>query len=218
MIDKNRAHLNAFLSFQRIAPGMAVLFLVLCAGCGSSPYPPVPDWQRNIEVDYDYILGPGDAVSVFVWGNEELSTMGTIRPDGKFTTHLVEDIQASGKTTTQLARDIEMRYSEYVRQPVVSVSVSGFVGVPEQSVRVVGEAVDPKRIPYKKHMRLIDLMIQAGGLTPYADGNKSVLVRVVDGEQVTYSLRLDDLIRDGDISADMAVMPGDILIIAESWF
>lgn len=218
MIDKNRAHLNAFLSFQRIVPGMAVLFLVLCAGCGSNPYPPVPDWQKNIEVDYDYILGPGDAVSIFVWGNEELSTMGTIRPDGKFTTHLVEDIQASGKTTTQLARDIEMRYSEYVRQPVVSVSVSGFVGVPEQSVRVVGEAVDPKRIPYKKHMRLIDLMIQAGGLTPYADGNKSVLVRVVDGEQITYSLRLDDLIRDGDISADMAVMPGDIYIIAESWF
>lgn len=144
--------------------------------------------------------------------------MGAIRPDGKFSTRLVEDIQASGKTSTQLARDIEMRYAEYVRQPVVSVTVGGFVGVPEQSVRVVGEAVEPKRIPYSKHMRLIDLMIQAGGLTPYADGNKSVLVRIVDGEEITYSLRLDDLIRDGDISADMAVMPGDILIIAESWF
>ncbi|MCB1843585.1 MAG: polysaccharide export protein [Halioglobus sp.] len=204
--------------FRRVLLATVAAVLALCVGCSSTSYPEVPEAQRNVEVDYDYVLGPGDDVMIFVWGNEELSSTGTVRPDGKLTTRLVEDLQASGKTSTQLARDIESAYSEYVRQPVVSVIVGGFAGVPEQTVRVVGEATNPKRIPYKKHMTLLDLMIAVGGLTPYADGNGSVLVRVVDGKQVTYSLRLDDLVRDGDISADLVLMPGDILIIAESWF
>jgi polysaccharide export outer membrane protein len=223
MIDSNYAHFTAFPSLRRLAAGIAALLVVLCAGCSlnpfySNPYPPVPESQRSIDVDYDYVLGPGDAVSIFVWGNEELSTAATIRPDGKLTTHLVEDIQASGKTSTQLARDIEVAYADYVRAPVVSVTVSGFVGVPDQSVRVMGEATEPKRITYTKFMTLLDLMIAAGGLTDYADGNNSVLVRMVDGQQVTYSVRLDDLVRDGDITANLSVMPGDILIISESWF
>jgi len=117
-----------------------------------------------------------------------------------------------------LARDIEVAYAEYVRQPVVSVIVSGFVGVPDQTVRVVGEATNPKRIPYRKYMTLLDLMIDVNGLTEYADGNKSVLIRMVDGQQVTYSLRLDDLLMDGDITANLSLMPGDVLIVAESWF
>lgn len=196
---------------------LAVLFGLL-AGCGSNSYPPVPESQRTIDVDYDYILGPGDSVGIFVWGNEELSTLSAIRPDGKLTTHLVEDLQASGKTSSELARDIEAAYSEYVRQPVVSVTVSGFAGVPEQMIRVLGEATNPKRIPFRKHMTLLDLVIAVNGLTPYADGNNSVLVRVVDGKQQTYSLRINDLIKKGDISANVALMPGDILIIAESWF
>lgn len=201
-------------------PALATLafLLALCAGCGFASYPEVPEAQRNIEVDYDYVLGPGDEVTIFVWGNEELTSSGTVRPDGKLTTRLVEDLVASGKTSTQLARDIESAYSEYVRQPVVSVIVSGFAGVPEQTVRVLGEATNPRRVPYKKHMTLLDLMIAVGGLTPFADGNGSVLVRMVEGKQKTYSLRLDDLVRDGDITADLALMPGDILIIAESWF
>ena len=205
-------------TLRGLAAGSVALVLLLCAACTSNPYPPVPESQKNVEVDYDYILGPGDSVDIFVWGNEELSSTGTVRPDGKLTTHLVEDLVASGKTSTQLARDIEAAYSEYVRQPVVSVIVSGFVGVPDQTVRVMGEATSPKRIPYRKHMTLLDLMIEAGGLTDYAAGNQSVLVRKVDGKEVTYSLRLDDLVRDGDITANLAVMPGDILIIAESWF
>jgi len=130
----------------------------------------------------------------------------------------VEDIQASGRTSTQLARDIEVAYSDYVRAPVVSVTISGFVGVPDQSVRVMGEATTPKRVTYTKYLTLLDLMITTGGLTEYADGNNSVLVRMVDGQQVTYSLRLDDLVRDGDITANLSVMPGDIIIISESWF
>ena len=196
----------------------AALLLSLVAGCSFSSHPPVPESQRNVEVDYDYVLGPGDQVSIYVWGNEELSTGGVVRPDGKLTTHLVEDLQASGKTSTQLARDIERAYSEYVREPVVSVMVGGFAGVPEQMIRVMGEATNPKRVPFKKHMTLLDLMINVGGLTAFADGNNSVLVRMVDGKQTTYSLRLDDLVREGDITADLNLMPGDIIIIAESWF
>ena len=214
----NIALSGSFSLLQRILSGVVLLLVISSAGCTSNPYPPVPDSQRNVEVDYDYVLGPGDQVSIFVWGNEELSSAGTIRHDGKLSTHLVEDLVASGKTSTQLARDIELAYSEYVRQPVVSVIVTGFVGVPEQMVRVLGEATQPKRIPYKKHMTLLDLMIKVNGLTTYADGNNSVLIRMVDGQEVTYSLRLDDLVRDGDISANLSVMPGDILIIAESWF
>lgn len=218
MINSQIPDLSSYVSLRKLVSGIAIIVLVLCSGCTTSQYPPVPESQRNVEVDYDYILGPGDSIDIFVWGNEELSSSGTVRPDGKLTTHLVEDLQASGKTSTQLARDIEAAYSEYVRQPVVSVIVSGFVGVPEQMIRVMGEASSPKRIPYKKHMTLLDLMISAGGLTEYAAGNESVLVREVDGQQVTYSLRLDDLVRDGDITANLAVMPGDIIIIAESWF
>ncbi|NQX87738.1 MAG: polysaccharide biosynthesis/export family protein [Halioglobus sp.] len=195
-----------------------VIVVVFSVGCSGTDYPPVPDAQRNVDVDYDYVLGPGDSVDIFVWGNEDLSSSSTIRPDGKLTTHLVEDLHASGKTSTQLARDIEEAYAEYVRQPVVSVTVSGFSGVPEQSVRVMGEATSPKQITYKKHMTLLDVMIAAGGLTEYADGNNSVLVRMVDGKQVTYNLRLNDLVKEGDITANVAVMPGDIIIIAESWF
>jgi polysaccharide export outer membrane protein len=204
---------------RRIAWVFTVLFFVFCVGCSfNSSFPPVPDAQKNVEVDYDYILGPGDSVEIFVWGNEELSSGSAVRPDGKLTTHLVEDLQASGKTSTQLARDIEEAYSEYVRQPIVSVTVGGFSGIPEQSIRVMGEATSAKQINYRKHMTLLDVMISSGGLTEYADGNGSVLVRMVDGKQVTYSLRLDDLVRDGDISANLSVMPGDIIIIAESWF
>ncbi|MFT4613224.1 MAG: polysaccharide export outer membrane protein [Bacteroidia bacterium] len=201
-----------------IGAAVALLFLLLASGCSMNSYPPIPESQKNIEVDYDFILGPGDVVKIFVWGNEELSTGGAIRPDGKITTELVEDLQASGKTTTELARDIEDAYSEYVRDPVVSVIAGSFMGIPDQSIRVMGEATKPSRIPYRKDMTLLDLMIIVGGLTEYADGNNSVLVRTVDGKRMTYSLRLDDLVRNADISADVVLMPGDILIIAEAWF
>lgn len=218
MIRNKMAHKGSRSLVQKVTSAIAVGFFMLCAACSTTQHPAVPDAQRNVEVDYDYILAPGDSVSIFVWGNEELSSMGVVRPDGKLTTNLVEDLQAAGKTSTQLARDIEVAYAEYVRQPVVSVIVSGFVGVPDQTVRVVGEATNPMRVPYKKYMTLLDLMITVNGLTEYADGNNSVLVRMVDGQEVTYSLRLDDLLKDGDISANISIMPGDILIVAESWF
>ena len=218
MFTKNSLLGGSMTSLHKSGIAIASVILMLCAGCTSNPHPPVPEAQRNVDVDYDYILGPGDSVQIFVWGNEELSTASTVRPDGKISTQLVEDLQASGKTSSQLARDIEVAYSEYVRQPVVSVIAGGFAGVPDQSIRVLGEASSPTRIPYRKHMTLLDLMISVRGLTTYADGNNSVLVRMVDGKQVTYGLRLDDLVKDGDISANLSLMQGDILIITESWF
>ena len=211
-------NVKVFKSSSWTAAVLAGLFCVVMGGCASNAYPPVPEGQKDQVVDYNYIVGPGDTMEIFVWGNEELSTTGVVRPDGKFTTRLVEDLQASGKTSTELARDIEKAYSEYVRQPVVSVIVNGFVGVPEQTVRVVGEAAEPTRVPYSRHMSLLDVMIAVGGMTEFAAGNKSVLVRLEDGQQKSYGLRLDDLLKDGDISANMAMMPGDIVIISESWF
>lgn len=188
----------------------------LLVACGSKPT--VPAAERFESPDYNYVIGPGDTMEIFVWGNAELTTSGIVRPDGKLTTRLVEDLVASGKTSTQLARDIEQAYAEYVRQPVVSVIVNGFAGVPEQQVRVVGEATQPRSVPYSQHMTLLDLMIAVGGMTEFAAGNKSVLVRTENGQQRSYGLRLDDLLRDGDISANMAMKPGDIVIISESWF
>lgn len=193
------------------------LMLTLSA-CGVTPHPPLTADQLNPLQDFDYIIGPGDEVEIFVWGNEELTTTVDVRPDGKITTRLVEDIVASGKTPTVLARDIEKAYSEYVRSAVVSVIVEGFVSIPSQQIRVVGEAASPLKIPFSKHMTLLDLMIEVGGLTDYADGNRAVLIRYFNGKQESYTLRLDDMLEDGDISANLALYPGDIVIIPESWF
>ncbi len=217
MLDFNNVFESRSLT-KKILSGSLWFLLVILAGCASSDYPPVPEAQKDVYVDYDYVIGAGDTFEIFLWGNEELSTTGVVRPDGKLTTRLVEDLQASGRTSTELARDIEVAYAEYVRQPVVSVIVNGFVGIPTQAIRVVGEASQPTRVPYSKYMTLLDVMIAVGGMTDYAAGNKSVLVRLENGKQVSYSLRLDDLVKDGDISANMAMMPGDILIISESWF
>ena len=195
------------------------LALIAITGCSSTPdYPQIPEDQRNLPQEFNYIIGPGDSMEIFVWGNPELTLGVPVRPDGKITTRLVEDIPASGKTSTELARDIEVAYSEYVKNPVVSVIVNGFIGIPPQQVRVIGEAMNPLKIPYNKHMTLLDLMIAVGGLTPFANGNKSVLIREYDGKQKTFSVRLDDLIKDGDISANLSLLPGDIVIIPESWF
>ena len=193
-----------------------VLVAALLGGCGSTPAPLVEG--RLESPDYNYVIGPGDTMEIFVWGNEELTTTSIVRPDGKFTTRLVEDLQASGRTPSELARDIEAAYAEYVRQPVVSVIVNGFVGVPEQQVRVVGEATEPRGVPYSQHMTLLDLMIAVGGMTEFAAGNKSVLVRTEGGQQNSYGLQLDDLLKDGDISANVKLQPGDIVIISEAWF
>jgi polysaccharide biosynthesis/export protein len=194
------------------------LAIIFVTGCASTAYPPVSQELRSVKRDYNYLIGPGDSVEIFVWGNEELTVTVPVRPDGKITTRLVEDIKASGKTPSQLARDIEKAYSEFVKSAVVSVIVDGFVGIPTQQIRVVGEASKPLSVPYNKHMTLLDLMIAVGGLTDFADGNKTVLIRHVKGSRETYGLRVEDLLKDGDISANVALWPGDVIIIPEAWF
>ncbi|WP_328988079.1 XrtA/PEP-CTERM system exopolysaccharide export protein [Thiorhodovibrio winogradskyi] len=200
---------------------MAVSTLTLLSGCAvQSQYPPVPPDQRQLSVQesYFYEVAPGDAVNIFVWGIPELSGTVPVRPDGMLTTPLIEDMPASGKTPSELARDLEKELALYVRAPIVTVIVNGFVGLPQQQVRVVGEATKPAAVPFRKHMTLLDLMIEVGGLTEYAAGNKAVLVRFIDGKQREYSVRIDDLIRDGDISQNFSLLPGDILVIPEAWF
>jgi polysaccharide export outer membrane protein len=188
----------------------------LLVGCATAPAPQQP--AQELASDYSYIIGPGDDLSIFVWGNDELTISVPVRPDGKITTRLVEDLPASGKTPTELARAIEKAYSEFVNSAVVSVIVEGFSGLPSQTVRVVGEASTPTSLPFRKHMTLLDLMISVGGLTQFADGNSSKLIRNIDGKLQAIPVRLDDLLKDGDISANTSIMPGDILIITEAWF
>lgn len=202
---------NFYFPFRVIA---CLTFVLALAACSSQEYPEVVGEAP----DYDYVIGAGDSLEIFVWGNQELSTTVTVRPDGKITTRLVEDIPASGRTSTQLAREIEEAYGKYVKSPVVSVIVNRFIGIPTQQVRVVGEASKPLNVPYNKNMTLLDLMIQVGGLSDFADGNQTVLVRSFGGKQSIYNLRVEDLIRDGDISANTPLMPGDIIIIPEAWF
>ena len=201
---------------------LITLMLVMNAGCvlKKNQYPPVPTDQRDLTVQdgYFYEIAPGDQVNIFVLGFEELSGSVPVRPDGMLTTPLIEDIQASGKTPTQLARDLEKQFAVYVRSPVVTVIVNGFVGLSSQQVRVIGEAMKPSAVPFRKHMTLLDLMIEVGGLTEFAAGNKSVLVRYANGQQRQYAVRLDDLIRRGRIEENIGLLPGDILIIPESWF
>lgn len=199
--------------YKSIRLTLAAVAFILVSGCSSQNYPDATEAP-----DYDYVIGAGDNLEIFVWGNPELSASVIVRPDGKITTRLVEDIPASGRTSTQLAREIEDAYEKYVKSPVVSVIVDTFVGVPTQQVRVVGEAANPLSVPYNKHMSLLDLMIAVGGLSDFADGNGSVLIRRYGGEQQIFNLRIEDLIRDGDISANTHMMPGDIIIIPEAWF
>ena len=140
-----------------------------------------------------------------------------VRPDGKITAPLIEDLVALGKDSTTLAREIEKQLSKYVREPIVTVIVTGFVGPYSEQIRVVGEAAKPQALPYKQNMTLLDVMIVVGGLTDFADGNKAVLLRTSDGNK-QYSVRLRDLVKRGDFSANVDVKPGDVLIIPQSWF
>ena len=167
---------------------------------------------------YQYVIGPGDTLDVFVWGYKDLSVTVPVRPDGKITTRLVEDMLASGKTPTQLARELESQYQTYVKNPTVTVTVNKFIGAPSQQIKVVGGGAKPRTVPYVNGMTVLDVMIEVGGLNKFSSGNKAVLVRDDNSGKKQYRLRLHDLLKKGDIGANRAVQPGDILIIPESWF
>jgi len=193
----------------------AAAVALLMAACSSPSYPPAP--ASAATPDYRYVIGPLDVVNIVVWRNPELSMTVPVRPDGRISTPLVEDVPALGKNPEQLARDLEKALSKYIRDPVVTVIVSSFVGPNNEQVRIIGEAAKPQSVPYRQNMTMLDVMIVVGGLTDFADGNHSVLIRGSEqGKQ--YRVRLSDLVRRGDISANVDVRPGDILIIPQSWF
>jgi len=220
------------------------MLVLLASGCG---YPPLnQEDDAIIPSDYTYIIGPGDSVNIFVWGNPDISTTATVRPDGKITIPLAEDLLASGKTPSQLARVMEKELAKYVRDPQVVIMVGGFQGVYSQQVRVIGQLdgggsgggggggggfggggfgggggsahYSAKSFPYKKDMTLLDLVIQIGGLGQYADGNRASIIRNIDGEPQHFGIRIDDLVDNADLTANVKILPGDIVIIPEAFF
>jgi polysaccharide export outer membrane protein len=202
---------NRLLGVLAIAP-----MVVLVGACSRTPvYEAAPAVAAT--PDYNYIIGPLDSVNIIVWRNPEISMSVPVRPDGKITTPLVEDLPAMGRSPTTLARDIEKSLSKYIRDPIVTVIVTAFNGPYSEQIRVVGEATTPQALPYRQNMTLLDVMIVVGGITEFADGNKAVLLRTSDNNKL-YTVRLKDLLKRGDITANVDVKPGDVLVIPESWF
>jgi polysaccharide export outer membrane protein len=210
--------------------GALLILLVGCAaliGCSGPPKggtevaPMRTDPGRTGNASQDeYIIGAGDQLSVFVYRNPDLSEGGVaVRPDGRISTPLIEDMMAAGKTPKQLARDLEQRLAKFIQDPNVTVIVRSFIGPPDRQVRVIGEATEPTAIPYRDHMTLLDVMIATHGLTKYAAGNRAVIVRIdPDGKRRSIAVKLSDLIKDGDISQNIEMQPGDTLIVPQSWF
>ena len=215
---------------------MGVMAVVLVLGaCAKQPgLPPSTQYgsQTTSPETYNYLIGPGDQLQIFVWRNPEVSQTVTVRPDGKISTPLVEDLQASGRTSAQLAKDLEKALETYIRQPIVTVIVVAGIGPYSEQIQVIGQVGSSRNgqttgsqggqagvqaIAYRRKMTLLDVMVTVGGLNEFAAGNKTKLVRMVDGEQKEYEVRLDDLL-NGDISANVDMLPGDILIVPESWF
>jgi polysaccharide export outer membrane protein len=194
---------------------LLLVAVVAIAGCATNRYPAAPTSAAT--TDYAYIIGPLDALNVVVWRNPELSGTIPVRPDGMISAPLVGEIQAAGKTPQALATQLQDALGKYVKDPIVSVSVTTFQGAAAEQIRVIGEAARPQAIPYRQSMTLLDVMIQVGGLTDFADGNAAVLVRGKEGGK-QYSVRLKDLLKRGDISANVDVRPGDVIVIPQGWF
>lgn len=209
-----KAHRNSTQT-SLICTFLAALTLTL-PGCGTFNSPP-PAPQTTDNVDQIYRIGALDQLTVVVWRNPDLSSTITVRPDGRISLPLVENIVAAGRRPNDLSREIEQALAKYIREPVVTVVVNSFQGISSEQIRIVGEATRPQTVPFRQNVTLLDVMIQVGGLTDFADGNGAVLVRGAEnGKQ--YSLRLKDLIKRGDISANVDMKPGDIIIVPQSWF
>jgi polysaccharide export outer membrane protein len=196
---------------------LAAGLVAVVAGCGGGQSLP-PATAVSYDPSPDYFIGPLDNLSIFVWRNPELSQTVPVRPDGRISIPLVQDLVATGKTPTQLGRDIEEQLKKFVQDPIVTVIVTAFNGPYSRQVRVVGEAAHPQAIPYRDNMTLLDVMIESGGLTLYASGNRSTIVRTVGDKETAFRVRISDLIKDGDVSANVQMLPGDVLIIPQAWF
>lgn len=207
--------------FTKTLKVVIVLFVMqIISACSTNNLPTATLHSSNTtDVNsYKYLIGAGDVLNIFVWRNPEVSGSFVVRPDGMITTSLVEDIKVSGKTPTELARSIEKILATYLRDPVVTVTVNSFVGPFSEQIRVIGEATEPQAINYTQHMTLLDVMIRVGGLTEFANGNGAVLVRMENGQQKQYDIMIDQLLKDGEINANVDMLPGDIIIIPEAWF
>jgi polysaccharide export outer membrane protein len=186
-----------------------------CSGHGTLPTAKLTTVKAATS---EYRIGSDDSLQIFIWRNPELSTSVAVRPDGRITIPLIEDLPATGKTPTELARDIEKRLATYIQDPIVTVIMQGFVGPFQDRVRIVGEAARPQALPYRSTMTLLDVMIQVGGITDFAAGNRATVTRLVKGKQRSYRLLLDDLLRDGNMAANVKIKPGDLIVIPEAWF
>lgn len=192
--------------------------VLLVAACASGPKAVTTKAAAPVAEPAEYRIGPGDTLQVFVWNNPELTVTVPVRPDGRISTPLIEGVPAEGKTATQLARDLEKALAEFVRNPTVSVMVTGFVGTYGDQIRVVGQAAKPQAMSYRANMTVLDVMIAVGGLAEFAAGNRAVIVRQEGDKSLRIPVRLSDLLNDGDISANVPMRPGDVLIIPESRF
>ena len=204
-IDRSRALWAACL----------LLLASLTGGCASKSPPLAPTEAATGQ--YKYLIGAGDTLSVIVWRNPDLSMSVPVRPDGRISLPLVEDLVAAEKDPSTVAREVERALSKYVRDPVVTIVVTQFAGPYREQIRVIGQAAKPQALAYRENMTLLDVMIAVGGITEFAAGNRANILRTSEGNKL-YRVRLDDLLRSGDISANVAVKPGDVLIIPESWF
>jgi len=210
---------------------------LIIVGCS---YPQLQE-DATLSGDYTYLIGPGDNVDIFVWGHPDVSLSVPVRPDGKITLPLVEDVSASGQTPYELARTMEKELSVYIRDPKVTVMVTEFVGVDKQQIRIVGQIngggssgggssggnsssgggvgrYSGQTIPYKKDMSLLDVIISIGSIGQFADGNRASVIRNINGKPQQFGVRIDDLIEDADMSKNVKMMPGDILVIPEAFF
>jgi polysaccharide export outer membrane protein len=197
---------------------MALLCLAAPASAATAPVPAALGRTAGPD-SADYLIGPGDTLQVFVWKNPELSTEAPVRPDGRITTPLVEDIQAQGKTPTELGRDLAAKLSAFIQDPVVTVVVKSFAAPGNSAaIRVIGAAVTPKTVPYRAGLTALDVLIDVGGLSTFANGNGASVLRRESGGYRSYPLRLKDLLRSGDLHANVNLMPGDVIRIPERLF
>jgi polysaccharide export outer membrane protein len=200
----------------------ALAAILICAplliSCSAPPPPRTQVADSAADETSEYVIGPGDVLRIFVWENPDLTVTVPVRPDGRISVPLLQDVVAAQKTPPQLAHEITTGLSEFIKQPEVTVIVTEFTGPYSEQVRVVGEAVKPQAIPYRARMSLLDVMIAAGGLTQFAAGNRALIVRRVGDHTEQLPVRLDSLLKDGDISANVRMRPGDILVIPQSWF
>lgn len=206
-------------STRALACVLVGLLSSVLIGCSTTETKPVETAATTDDVTSpSYQIGPGDTLQVFVWRNEEFSVTVPVRPDGNISTPLVEDIRAVGITPSDLGRAIETRLEKYIRNPIVTVIVMDFVGASNQQVKVIGEATRPQAIPFRSGMTLLDVVIAVGGLTEFANGNGAKIVRGTGENAEELPARLEDLVKRGDIGANVRMHPGDIVIIPQSWF